>query len=206
MISIVEKYIKPFERFVFPITIDIGASMIKKTVTEFTTVVWSKLAEETAVSFRMTAEEATRFKEGNVAKLIAAIPFLAGCDQSERTALAHLSIYLIASRGSRFTFDHNAADNVSAFDRLHTIMNFSGGDEKVIERGMALLSLVMLEGYNIDRYKDSMDGNYNPLNDGSWDYDAMKTHLKSLIDSCPDSEMDALIDYPAPFSFWQPEF
>ena len=39
----------------------------------------------------------------------------------------------------------------------------------------------MLSGYNIDRKKDLDQNEYNPLNNGKWNYEEMR---KKLIEGC----------------------
>ncbi|MCK4543880.1 MAG: hypothetical protein KAU17_16730 [Spirochaetales bacterium] len=44
----------------------------------------------------MSGDEKNRFSEHSIPKLIGAIPLLAGSDEPERTALDHLSTYILA--------------------------------------------------------------------------------------------------------------
>jgi hypothetical protein len=147
----------------------------------FTENVWSKLITAVADTFRFTADETKSFSSSPTAKLIASIPFIAGCDEAERTAIAHLSVYIAAIRGGRAAFDHGKDDNGEIDARLRLISSFKGGNEKSIAHGKALLSLIMASGYQRDRSKDAASGEYNPLNAGAWDYAAITSKLEAEI-------------------------
>ena len=55
---------------------------------------WDYLIEETVKVFRLTKTESERLKNSVTAKIIATIPFEAKCKESERTAVAHLCLYV----------------------------------------------------------------------------------------------------------------
>ncbi len=144
---------------------------------KFSSENWDRIVSIMATTYRFTATERESFSQNKTAKLMAAIPFVAECAEAERTALAHLSVYLMASLGGREVFDHSKDDNKDFFARLRLIMCHSGGDEKVVRKGMALLGLMMLNGYKRDQSKDRASGEYNPLNDGSWDFETLNEKL-----------------------------
>ncbi len=143
-------------------------------------------------TFRFSDKEREAFEKNRVSQLIAAIPFLAGCEDAKRTALAHLSVYLTELRGGSIIFDHCKDDNNSVYTRLRLISMFKGGNEEVIHHGMTLLALCMLDGYNMSAKSDLKKGIYNPLNDGSWDYDILYTSLTNEINENPCEAIDTL--------------
>ena len=53
---------------------------------------WNYFVKEMKKVFHFTHKETKWFKNCKTAKLIATIPFAAGCDEPERTAIAHLCI------------------------------------------------------------------------------------------------------------------
>lgn len=176
-------------------------TVIKPTIYEFFN--WSSLVNQIAISFSLENDEKKLLSKSKVAKLIGALPFLAGCHESERTSLCHLSIYIIAMKGSKSAFNHNIEDDHYIMDRLSAINNFIDGDEKIIKRGMSLLSLVMLHGYKRDIKKDKKLKKYNPISSGKWDYIKLVNELSSVVKSIGCSNMDEyIIIEETVFTYW----
>jgi len=138
---------------------------------------------------------------------VAAIPFLAGCDHPERTALEHLSTFVLSSTEScRRIFDHDESDNVSPAARLAPIADFQGGDRAVIEEGMARLAMIMANGYQKDLEKDKASGEYNPILDGKWDYRKMAESFIENRKQNRSSFFNAEIPLEEiPGTFWNPD-
>ena len=169
----------------------------------FTSDHWITLANSVSETFRLTEVESHHFFESKTARLIAALPFLAGSDQPDRTALAHLATYWLASKGSaRWTFDHTPEDDVDPLRRLATIASFQGGDQVVLDRGMRLLALQMICGYARDQAKDTVTGEYNPLLSGAWDARRMIDGLVAEIQDRPCGEMDGIMSIHDAQSYW----
>jgi hypothetical protein len=157
---------------------------------------WAELSGRIADAFRMREAEASAFTANETARLIAAIPFAAGCEEAERTALAHLATYVLAGSPScRHVFDHKAADDKDALARLAPIADFQGGDAKVIDRGMHLLAIIMISGYRRDLEKDQKSGEYNPLLAKTWEADKV---VESLASDLADTSS-------LPFGYMRPE-
>lgn len=130
---------------------------------------WKRLVELSAEALRMTEAEAERFSTNPVSRLVGILPFLAGCEDAERTALSHLAIWVIANRGgARTVFDHRPSDDADPLTRLEPISHFKGGDRKVIDAGMRRLALCMVAGYERDQRKDRAIGAYNPIVEKKW--------------------------------------
>ena len=55
----------------------------------FSDDVWHRLSSQTAGVFSFSPERTEAMKKNRVLKLVAALPYLAGCDNPERTALSH---------------------------------------------------------------------------------------------------------------------
>jgi hypothetical protein len=119
-----------------------------------------------AETFRFTESEHAAFTRNTTARLIAVLPFAAGCDEPLRTALAHLAIYLTEIRGGSRIGAHTQTDNQDPLTRLRLISSFKGGDPQVIQHGMAMLALIMIQGYERSKADDAYNQVYNPLNDG----------------------------------------
>ena len=154
--------------------------------TEF--IEWDYLASETARVFNLSKNEAEQLYNSNTAKIIAAIPFAAGCKEPERTAIAHLCIYETELRGFQKFTAHLPSDDEDIFNRLAFISTFEGGNPAVIAHGMNMLAYIMLEGYNRSKEKDLKKGIYNPVANGKWDYKKNKADLLKKINEfeCPD--------------------
>jgi hypothetical protein len=145
---------------------------------DFSDKIWKELAEKTASAYRMDEAEGAKLLGNRTARLIAAIPFAAGCDHPERTALAHLSTFVLASSEScRRIFDHDRSDDADPLARLAPIADFVGGDRAVIDRGMSLLAVIMTNGYEKDIEKDRKSGEYNPILAGAWKAEETKEKI-----------------------------
>lgn len=151
------------------------------------TSIWEKVSEDVATAFRMDAEERKWFKNKGLAKLIAAIPFLAGCEDAERTAVSHLGTYILSIRETKHYFNPGPADNTSIFERLRLGSNFKGGDQRIIKRGMSLIARMMLEDYKRDVHIDKAINKYNPIEAGAFRYEETKRELEENISAvdCP---------------------
>jgi hypothetical protein len=140
----------------------------------------------------MTEHERQRFRRGMVAKLIAAIPFLAGCEDAERTAVSHLGTYLLSVRETKPYFNARPEDGASPLERLRLGSNFKGGDQRIIEKGLCLLALNMVSDYQNDIEEDERLGKYNPIAAGAWDFKTMVEDLEWKIINVPCEEMDSI--------------
>lgn len=165
----------------------------KLTETEELKTLWDSISTDLAEAFRMSEEETLQFKNKNVARLICAIPFLAGCEDAERTAVSHLGTYLLSTRETKHFFNPNKADDAEILERLRLIGNFKGGDSKVIERGMSALALNMLDDYHRDVELDAAIGKYNPVASGAMDYESLREKLITRIAEIECPAMDEIV-------------
>jgi hypothetical protein len=154
---------------------------------------WETLCTCVAETFRFTDKERADFALNRTAKLIAALPFAAGCEEAERSALAHLAIYMTELRGGRRVGDHTPEDNASPFARLRLLSSFKGGDPDVLDHGLSQLALVMLAGYERSQEEDRQRHQYNPLNAGAWDAVAMRRQLTDRIHAHPCESLDRVL-------------
>ncbi len=150
---------------------------------------WNYIVQEMKNVFRFTRKETKWFKNCQTAKLIATIPFAASCDEPERTAIAHLCAYIAELRGFQKYCAHIKDDDYDIFRRLAFISTFEGGDQKIIEQGMNLLALIMVEGYHFSEGADRINGVYNPFVSGAWNYDVVKSKLMKVIDNITSDEL-----------------
>jgi hypothetical protein len=164
---------------------------------------WEELSGRVARAFRMTEEESERFIAGRIAKLIAAIPFLASCEDAERTAVAHLGTYLLSIRETKPYFATRPEDSSSVLERLRLGSSFKGGDSRIIERGLCLLALNMVADYKRDIEEDARLGKYNPISAGAWDFEDTVAELEWKILNVECAEMEEIAPLVAvPMAFW----
>jgi len=165
----------------------INNKYFQENIMEFNNQVFRQLVNELKLSMKLTDEEVSKWEQSITAKIIAAIPYAAGCDNPERYALANLSTLIIAGK-NRSIYDMKKGESIR--DRLDPIMNFKGGDPKVIEKGMKLLELISLEDHEKD--KDEDVSKYNPVKENDINYEIERKKLISEINSLPGKELDAI--------------
>ncbi|HUX42475.1 MAG TPA: hypothetical protein VMV83_15005 [Rectinemataceae bacterium] len=169
----------------------------------FPDATWLAISDDIALAFRMSAAEKEALGRNKIARLVASLPYLAGCEDAGRTAVAHLGTYLLSTRETKHWFDATARDSVSVLERLWLGADFRGGDEKIIRRGLNLLALNMIADYKRDIDEDAASGKYNPLAAGDFDFKETVEDLEWSIISTPCPEMDEIVSLAEiPMSFW----
>jgi hypothetical protein len=153
---------------------------------------WENIAASVADAFRMDKEDSEWLMNKNLAKLIAAIPYLAGCDDPGRTAITHLGAYILSIR-IKTVANCQPTDDVNLLRRLEMINNFIGGDQAIIQKGMSLIALNMIADYARDIEEDRMFGKYNPVDSGAFNYETEKKGLEYNIRSVECLEMDEIM-------------
>ena len=132
-------------------------------------------------------------QQTKVARLIAELPYIAGCQNADRAAYAQVGTLLLASRNSK-VFGHRPTDTLRS--RLFTIRHFEGGDRQLIERGLHLPELGSLSDHVADMEYDQVVGKYNPLNTSEIVHETERDRLVALIESVPCPEMDTILSAP----------
>ena len=148
---------------------------------------WHYFITEIQKVYRLTDDEVEKLSNNQTAKIIAAIPFFAGCYRPEVTAIAHLSLYMNEIKGFGKYCANNYLDDIDLYERLEPISHFRGGNKSIIQMGMDTLAYIMIEGYHKSEEFDLKNGNYNPFISGSWNYKKLKRELsvKVFVDSNP---------------------
>ena len=163
---------------------------------------WNKIVDYIAEAFRFTLDEKERLRNHKLAKLIAALPFLAGCKDPLRTAGSHLGTYILSVR-VKDPCNARPSDDEYLLRRLELIGNFIGGDKEIIQRGMNLIALCMISDYARDVEEDKILGKYNPVAAGVLDYEKEKERLIREIESVPCPDMDKIFSVMAGVkTFW----
>ena len=161
---------------------------------------WDGIVGSIAEAFCFDHDESLRFAGKDLAQLIGATPFIAGCKDPLRTALSHLGTYVLSVRL------HDAAlarptDNEYLFRRIELLGNFIGGDAALTGRSMNLVALYMLADYVRDAEEDTVAGKYNPVARGAIDVVAERERLLDEITHVPCPEMDRILS-PGLSSDW----
>lgn len=155
---------------------------------------WSYLLTEISKVFSLNSKEIEILSNSTTAKIIATIPFESNCKEPERTAIAHLCLYIAELKGFQKYCSHNKEDDADIYNRLAFISTFEGGNYQIIEHGMAILALIMIEGYKKSKQKDEKAGVYNPLVSGTWNYQSIKNSLLWKINKISVPNLDILLN------------
>lgn len=131
-----------------------------------------------APSVRLTMGELERLRRSKVARLLAAVPYRAGCENPDLIAVLHVSMYVAGMRSREF-FAHR--DNQSLGDRIGMGLHYPDGDAEVIDAAMAILESVSLNDHKKDADADRRRGYPNPLNMGLVDYATEKRRIRERL-------------------------
>lgn len=162
---------------------------------------WDYFISEITKVFNLSDIEIKRLSNSTTAKLIAAIPFAAHCYEPERTAIAHLCLYIAEIKGFQKYCSHQYSDNITVFNRLSFISTFEKGNEKTIEHGMNMLAYIMIEGYHKSMQYDKKNNIYNPFVDKSWNYKQLKKTITKTINSYSNELLDTIFTV-SPIGGW----
>ncbi|MFW5880556.1 MAG: hypothetical protein ACOCU9_02880, partial [Spirochaetota bacterium] len=156
---------------------------------QWTESTWSALVDHVADEFGLEKRGRSALRAKEIAKLIGAIPYLAGCDDPQDLAPANLRHYVASCGAFKKLYAATPENSAETLGRLAPL-HYNGGDEAVIRRGMSLIALNMLADYKRDVELDRSLGKYNPIGAGDWDYDEKLCELLRNIDAvdCPDMD------------------
>jgi len=154
---------------------------------------WDNVLARAGVVLNFGIEKKEQIRNSKMARFIAAVPYLAGCNKALESSFSHLMIYLLSFDDSaKYIFFHKPEDDRDIYSRLFPIKNFSGGNRDIIQCCMDLTALCMLSNYKKDMEEDRAIGKYNPLNNGAWNYDTLSKQLIDNIDKIITSEISAV--------------
>lgn len=161
---------------------------------------WEDFVNEITNIFSLNVNESEKLRNSVTAKIIATIPFAAECKEPERTAIAHLCLYMVELRGFKKYCSHQPSDDNDIYNRLAFISTFESGKEEIIRHGLDMLALIMIEGYKRSKKTDIVNNVYNPLNSGAWDYNKLKTNILNRLKKISVPMLDELFygDYNEP--------
>ncbi|MBI9106385.1 MAG: hypothetical protein JEZ04_06520 [Spirochaetales bacterium] len=154
---------------------------------------WVKVSSRVRTVFNFGIKQTEWLENCKMARLIAAVPYLSGCDKAEETSYTHLSVYIMSIDDSaKEIYFHKPEDDEDLYSRLLPISNFKGGDEKVIQCCMNLIALNMISNYNNGADEDLAIGKYNPVAEGKWSYPELSEKIIKNIEENISSKISAL--------------
>lgn len=161
---------------------------------------WDEMVETILKNFNIEESRKQNLKENKVAKLIAMLPYIVKSNYPERYSYANFIVYVFAVL-NKHIFLQKKGESIES--RIKAILNFDGGDSKLIERAKYLLSLISLEDHKKDIDIDKKEGKYNPISEGDIDYETNKKYYMEKISKIESPEMDSIIKpEEAVNSFW----
>lgn len=162
-----------------------------ESATRWSESTWSGIASHVAEVFHLDEEQTQALMDTKIAELIAAIPFLAGSSNPERVAIANLAVYMASISSTKPLFNATPADDHDIFARLD-LARYPDGDQRIIDRGMALIALNMLADYRRDVIFDVANQKHNPIATGAWDFEELRANLLERIESVDCPQMDRI--------------
>ena len=178
----------------------ISTQKVRRAV-RFTESTWSDLTGHVASEFGFSEERLEMLRAKDIARLIGAIPFLAGCDDAFETAATNLRHYVMSCGVGSQIYAATPENSCDVFGRLSPA-KYHGGDEAIILRGMSLIALNMLADYKRDVELDRSMGKYNPIGAGDWNYTEKYAELMSNVTALECPEMDDIVEVHTIMDTW----
>lgn len=101
----------------------------------------------------------------------------------------------------RFSDDEKNRFENSYTARLIASIPFEAGNKEIINHGMNILALIMLEGYKNSINKDKTHNVYNPILSGAWNYQTIKNNLLTEINKSNVPNFDWIFT-KTPLNLW----
>ncbi|MBI9106377.1 MAG: hypothetical protein JEZ04_06480 [Spirochaetales bacterium] len=156
---------------------------------------WEKVSSRARTVFNFGIKQSEWIEGSKMARLIAAVPYLAGCDKAEKTSFTHLSVYIMSiDESAKEIYFHKLEDDRDLYSRLFPISNFMEGNQKIIQCCMDLIALNMVSNYNNGADEDLAIGKYNPVAQGKWSFPELSEKLIKNIEENISPEISAFYD------------
>jgi len=149
-------------------------------VSPFTEKDWNEVLSSLA---EVIGTDAFHYDRDPVARLTAAIPYLAGSEDPDRFAVSNL-LTLYASTKAHRLFDHRATDD-DVFRQLATFHVGSRSEPRVVDYGLTRLALISLAAHETNVEADQKAGKPNPIGTGKWDPAALRHELEGDLARSP---------------------
>jgi len=133
------------------------------------------------------------------------LPFIADSPEWQRESMNNLILIIAISipGNAKGIFSHCKNDDKDTLNRLRIFIHPTGNQE-IQERGIALMTIVMLNDYYSDQKFDEKIGKYNPLISGVWNYEQKKQELALTVQrkACPLMDHFFSLEDALTRSFW----
>jgi len=154
---------------------------------------WDKISSRVRAVLNYGITKTAWLQKSRMARLVASVPFLAGCEKAEETSFTNLTIYLMSLDESvRDIYFHKPDDDEDIYRRLFPISHFVGGDIRIIQCCLDLMALSMVSNYQKDVESDTALGKYNPVAEGKWNFQAISGKLVEAIKQTITPEISAI--------------
>lgn len=165
---------------------------------------WKCLVSEVLKGMPELEDQKAYILDHRLCRLIGMLPSIAGTEQPLRDGFTNLSLFLLSKHTPvKDIYDHKPQEDQDIMRPLIPYCHFTGGDERILSRGMHLIAMVLLMDYKKNMDRDLDLNSYNPLNSGQWDYEGIMETLSLCVEDIDCPEMDDIlsVDY-IPFTPW----
>lgn len=154
----------------------------ERPILAFTEEQWQELQTYVIKSTSLNNQEQELLSQSLVAKILGAIPYLAGCDNPDQLAVLEVSLYIVAMRNKEL-FSHREKQTIR--ERINTgfLSPLREGDPNIVDFGLTLLELISLNDHKSDLTSDLLNEHSNPLTDGNILYFPSKQILIKKLES-----------------------
>lgn len=165
---------------------------------------WRSLVAEVLKGMPELKESVKFIYNHRLCKLIGMLPLIAETDQPMRDGFTNLSFFLLSNHNPLTDdWDHKVQDDQDFMLTLIPYCQFTGGDDRILSRGMHLIAMVLLMDYRKNMDRDLDENRYNPLNSGQWDYEGIMETLSLCIEEVHCPPMDEILSVNfVPFTPW----
>jgi len=165
---------------------------------------WESLVDEVLNGMPDLKDQRHFILKHRLCRLIGMLPFIAGTTNPVRDGFTNLSLFLLSKFNPvKDVYEHQPQDDKDIMVPLIPYCHFSGGNEKLLSRGMHLVAMVLLMDYKKNMDRDLDENKYNPLNSGQWDFEEVMETLELCIQDIPCPIMDDILSMEyVPFTPW----
>ena len=134
--------------------------------------------------YQLSPEMRARFQKAPAAKIINALPTMAGYKDADRIAFDSLDVFIRAYKMPEI-YSHKPGQTTA--QRLRPLAEALKSERAnpLIQKGLTVLEMISLNDHNTDRQADKDAGKFNPLNAGQISYKAEKRRLRKQLFSLP---------------------
>ncbi len=165
---------------------------------------WNELVTEVLKGMPELEDKKDFILGHRLCRLIGMLPGIAGTNQPLRDGFTNLSLFLLSKHTPvKEVYEHKPQDDQDILRPLIPYCHFTGGDDRILSRGMHLIAMVLLMDYKKNSESDLDNNRYNPLNSGQWDYEAVMETLGLCVEDidCPVMDEILSVEY-VPFTTW----